>query len=299
VAPALLANDLISADRNSGVDPAVHLPRGRVLSAQQCEQYVRPLSERPVASGALWWDAIATDTTKLLMEPLKIATQSGAIIANHVEAQEYLLRGSSIAGLGATDRLTGRRMNIRASVVVDAAGPWASQWARNQPKPPSFLPSAWLGGFNVVLRRSLGIEVAVALTLPTTSSSRGSTRGPTRELFFVPWSGVTIVGTQYHAVPDVRTATGPPAGAVQSFVDDIAAVAPRAGVTAADVDYVHWGLLPADATDAALPRKTPVLVAGRDTTGVHGLVIVIGEKLTSAPMLSLAVLKRVRASQSG
>jgi glycerol-3-phosphate dehydrogenase len=52
--------------------------------------------------------------------------------------------------------------------------------------------------------------------------------------------------------------------------------------------------MPAEAQDASVPSKSPVLLAGREDTGAHGLVMVIGEKFTSAPMLSETVLGRVR-----
>ena len=150
---------------------------------------------------------------------------------------------------------------------------------------------------NVVLRRSLETDMAIALTSSSRAADRSAVlRRAARELFFVPWRGVTMVGTDYHSVADRADAVqGPPAGAVARFLDEIAAVAPRAGVTAADVALVHWGLLPLQSAGDAVPRKSPILAT---QTGVDGLMVVIGEKMTSAPVLSERVLACVERMSS-
>jgi glycerol-3-phosphate dehydrogenase len=139
---------------------------------------------------------------------------------------------------------------------------------------------------NIVLRRSLGIDRAVAL-------SGKSGAGRQRELFLVPWRGVTMVGTHYEPLESV-TALGkaPPRKVVESFVRDIAAVAPHARVSMDDVALVHWGALPLAAPADELPAKRPFLVNGVDATGAHGLVLLAAEKLTSAPWLSRTVVGR-------
>jgi glycerol-3-phosphate dehydrogenase len=293
--PALLANDLISADRNLGVESPAQVPRGRLVGAGACARYVGSLTDVRAPAAALWWDAIVSDTSRIVLETLMLAARAGAVVANRVQAQEYLLEASSIRGLLAVDRVTGHELRITASTVVDATGPWAGRWARNHTVPAGRLPSAWLGAINIVLGRCLGTEAAVALSSVSLASDRSSLlRRHTRELFFVPWSGLTMVGTHYHPVPDLRAASGPPAAVVEEFVEEIRKVAPRAGISLADVAHVHWGLMPAEAQDASVPSKSPVLLAGREDTGAHGLVVVIGEKFTSAPMLAETVLGRVR-----
>jgi len=289
--PALLLNDLVSADRNAGVAETARLPAGRLLSGAACRERIAPLAATNAVSGAQWWDVVTLDAARLTLETIEMAAKGGAIVANRVQALAYLVGDRGISGVAVRDRVTRHEFEIKASVVVNATGPWAGALSAQSRLPNSFLPPGWVGGLNVVLRRSLGIETAVALSATSKAADRSAVlQRATRELFFVPWRGVTAVGTDYCAVGDVGVAAEPPASAIDRFVAEIANVAPQAGLSREDVAAVHWGLLPQDDSGAVLPRKAPILAAGRAETGVHGLVVVIGEKLTSAPTLSQTVL---------
>jgi glycerol-3-phosphate dehydrogenase len=112
-----------------------------------------------------------------------------------------------------------------------------------------------------------------------------------RELFFVPWRDVTMVGTDYHRVTDPlgEAAAQPPPGSAAAFLEEVMKVAPRAGLCAEDVSLVHWGLQPTDDMSIDVPRKSALLAHGRSTVGADNLLIVVAEKLTSAPALSRQV----------
>lgn len=298
--PALLANDVISGDRNWGVPTESRLPAGRLLSSRAVRTQLAPLTDLDAVGGALWWDAIALDLGRLVLEPIRRAAENGAVVANRVEAQRYMIHEGAIKGLLALDRLTGHTVEIKATTVVNATGPWAAELSRAGALPTAFLPQAWSGGLNVVLRKSLGMDAAVALSsVSKAADSSAVLKRATRELFFVPWRGLTLVGTDYHLVREPRDGARPPAGAVERFVAEIAAVAPLADVRVEDVALVHWGLLPSDDLVSATPRKSPILVSGAGETGVNGLVVVIAEKLTSAPVLSQHVLRRAAIEMNG
>lgn len=299
--PALLANDILSADRNHGLQPAVRLPMGRLLGgASTAGRLARLRPSSPVA-GALWWDALADDVSRCVIEPLLLAANLGAAIANRVEARSLRIASGRVHGLDVLDRLTGRALTVRATSVVDAAGPWAGRLAREAGLRTDYLPPAWIGAMNVVLDCDSGLDVAVALTA---SARRADTdavvRRQGRELFFVPWRGLTMVGTDYLPVsPDADSGSRPDASAVEAFVETIAAAAPAAAVSLAAVRHVHWGLLPLRSVGDELPAKTPVVATGPLETGVNGLTVVIGEKLTSAPVLSERVVARLGAGSRG
>ena len=291
--PALLLNDFISHDRNDGVEAGLRLPRGRLLSAARCRERVEPLAATDAFGGAIWWDAVTLDPGRLVLETVVAAADSGAAVANHLQAIEYLIQGQTVHGIAVRDGISGEEFEIRASVVVNATGPWAGELSNRSHANVAFLPPGWVGGLNVVLGRSLGIQTAIALSAASKQADSSAVlRRATRELFFVPWRDVTVVGTDYFPVRDPSEVDGVPASLIERFVAEIATVAPHARVSPADVAAVQWGLLPQEANGTPLPRKAPILVSGEAETGVHGLVVVIGEKLTSAPTLSVAVVER-------
>jgi glycerol-3-phosphate dehydrogenase len=232
----------------------------------------------------------ARDTHRLGLEVLHAAASRGARIANHLEVDAYRLESGRVAGVEVTDRRSGEHFPIAARTVVNAAGPWAGDLSRAAGLSTAFMPPAWTGAMNVVLRRSLGNTAAVALSSPRHN----------REFFFVPWRGVTLIGTDYFPVDAAGGAAGTaPAQAVEQFVNEAAALAPAAGITPQDVALVHWGLLPLAARGDRLPARHPVLASGQAETGASGLVVLVAEKLTSAPMLSLQVMDRVRHELGG
>jgi glycerol-3-phosphate dehydrogenase len=290
--PALAANDIISFDRNRGVAPGARLPRGRLLSRRRCAAEMAPLVNDRPAAGALWWDGVARDSGRLVLEAVLEAARAGAVVANHVRAARILHAGGRVHGVAFTDRLTGRTAELHATQVVNATGPWAAGLARESSLPLHALPQAWIGAMNVVLRRSLGTSMGVALSAPQEKVDQDAVfRRSARELFFVPWRGRTLVGTDYFPVLSVESGSqGPPAGAVAGFIAQAAALAPRAQLSTADVALVHWGLMPLELPGDPLPRKTPLVLTDRVSNGVEGLVTVIGEKLTSAPVVARRVL---------
>jgi glycerol-3-phosphate dehydrogenase len=299
--PALLANDAISFDRNTGVESPARLPMGRLLSGAACASRVAPLATARASAGALWWDLLSLDSARLVLDTIIAAADAGAVIANRVQALEYLVHDGKVAGITARDGQSGREIEIRARVVVNATGPWAGEMSRASRLATDFMPPGWCGGMNLVFRRSLGIETAVALSLAVTETDQSAVvRRDSRELFFVPWRGVSMVGTDYLSREEPHEfGEGPPRGAIESFLAEVSSIAPRARLSVDDVALAHWGILPTESAGSKLPRKAPIVVSGRGGAGAAGLVVVIGEKLTSAPVLSQHVLRLALAEIGG
>src|SRR5688572_2892824 len=221
--PALLMNDLISFDRNSGVPDGARLPAGRLLTARRCRAVTEQLTNVDAVAGGQWWDAVALDTERLTLEAVLAASRSGAAIANRVEACEYLVAQGRVAGVAARECVSGQEFELRAQVTVNATGPWAAQLSRASGLAHKVLPVHWLGALNLVLRRSLGISKAVALSAASRAADRSSVlKRAQRELFFLPWCDVTMVGTDYHRVADPlgEDAARPPAGSAAAFLEE-------------------------------------------------------------------------------
>ncbi len=88
-------------------------------------------------------------------------------------------------GASVEDRRTGQRFDIRASVVLNAAGPWAATTVARLLGAAVRPPAARLSrAMNLVVDRVTG-----------THACGGSVEG--RFLFAVPWRDVSIVGTSH------------------------------------------------------------------------------------------------------
>ena len=258
----LLLNDLLSADRNRGLPPESRIPRGRSLSPRETLARVPGLSADGLSGGALWYDGQVESSERLTIGFAHAAAASGAVLANHVEAVALLRQGQSVTGIRARDHATGRELEVRAQITLNAAGPWAlallSAAGLVAPKVP------FLGAMNLVFARPAGVGQGVG------ALSDG------RFLFLVPWRDLTLVGTAYEPAD-----TPERPDAVRRFLEDAQRAFPWADLEAKDLSLVHRGLVPGQGGAAGLRTRTLWIDHGAET-GVPGLLSVLGVKYTTA-----------------
>ena len=273
LAAALFLTDALTWDRNRGLPPERSIPAGRTVSAAEARRLLPGLETRGLTGAALWHDAQALSSERLLLAFVHAAAESGAAVANHVEAVELLSASGRVAGAALRDGLSGRTLELRARAVVNAAGPWAealvparSGRSRRQPQ---------LRARNLVLRRPADLAFAVGA------------RSEGRFLFLVPWQGRALVGTSYEA-------SEAPASDPLRFLEEASRAFPWAGIAPGDLALVHEGLVPGERDAAGLETRGRV-VDHEQAGGPAGLVSVCGVKYTTARALAERAVDRVVA----
>jgi glycerol-3-phosphate dehydrogenase len=286
LAVALLANDVVSFDRNLSREPARQIPRGRTVGREEFRRLAGPLAVAGATGGALWHDGLMTSPERLLLAVVRAAVAAGATAANYVEATGLLRADGGGRVVGVRVRATDGSGDgeLRARLVVNAAGPAAAGLAP--------VDVTLVRACNVVVQRA---GPATAVAVPNEVERR--------MLFAVPWRGALMLGTSYHANLGTSSQT---AGAR----DDHRPAAPRA--TASDVEeilaafngalpalrlrpeevaFTHAGLLPgAIRGGVATPLDQPVLVDHERVDGLPGLVTVQGVKWTTARAVATRVV---------
>jgi glycerol-3-phosphate dehydrogenase len=285
---ALALNDALSRRRNRGVRADRVLPASEVLDAERMVEEFPLVDRTGLRGGAVWWDAVMTNSQRLLLEALRWACSYGAVALNYVEAGRLLVRQGRVVGLRAVDRESGAPVELLAPVVVNCAGPWSREVAERLDRdvPALFQPSL---AFNVFLDRAPLAESAVAVT-PRASGAR--------TYFMHPWKGRVLAGT-FHApwTGSVREA-GPTPEQLAAFLADLNEAVPDWGLEEHDVLRVHAGLLPAAApgTDRLAVRET-ILDHGR-AGGPAGLYSVSGVKFTTARRVAEKTLRTIHPGLS-
>lgn len=268
---ALTLHNLVSFDRNKNRDPSKHLPAGRIISRADCLALGGGLNPDGVTGGGMWYDCQMYNTDRVTLAFARSTATAGGSVANYVEARRFLQSGARVVGVEATDTLSGRGLEIRADLVVNAAGPWANALLAQRTGARVNLAAARLSkAMNVVTRR-----------VPATAAIGGIARG--RYLFLIPWREFSLVGTS-HAPhtggPDDLAVTY---ADVEEFMRDVQTAFPGAGLTAGDVRLVHRGLLPMVSSrgdDVRLLKASQIKDHRRD--GVPGLMSVLGVRYTTA-----------------
>jgi glycerol-3-phosphate dehydrogenase len=281
--------NLLTADRNRGVsDPARQVPAARLISRAELRGWL-PDSAAPGASGAgMFWDGQLYNPPRLVWEFIRTAGRAGALVANYCEVDGFLRRGTRVEGVAVRDRLGGARFEVRARVVVNAAGPFAERLhvqaglGRNSQIPLS-------RDLALVIRRPLVRKRALAVQTKYRDPSAVVSRGP-RHLFLVPWREVTLIGVNsiiYRGDPLGLTVTHEE---VQGFLDEINHAEPALGLTLGDVALVLAGLLPISAEnhvdgDVSFGKR-PLIVDNAKSDGVEGLITAVANRYTTARLVA-------------
>jgi len=286
MATALSVNDLLSMNRNVDLDEHRHLPRGRILSPEECIAQIPALADINMTGAVLWRDAQMINSERLLLSFLLGAGESGAVLANYVAVTHLLQEGKRVRGAAAQDVLTGDSFTIQARLVINCTGAWTDHLLATLPAIPPQRRFSLSTACNLVTRQ---LWPNVAAGIPTRTSGRDSQgqsveRG--RTLFIAPWLRYSVVGTfhaHYHDAPETFRLDRP---TIQSWLDELNATIPAARLTLDDVLHIHRGFLPAqppdDQADSVHLVRESNIYDHHHEDGIAGLISVVGVKYTTA-----------------
>jgi glycerol-3-phosphate dehydrogenase len=293
---AMWLNDLISWDRNQGIESDRHLCMGKIVSRKECLEKIPGLNNTKLTGGAVWYDAIALNTERLTLRFIQSAAELGACVANYVRADRYLCNGNTVVGVYATDVINDDKFDIKAKIIANTTGPWIDGLMVSLPGfrvPP---PRVWVRAMNLIVKRSLfnGYAVGLSGSKPYVDRAAVFNKG-VRDFFFVPWRNKTMIGTTYHShfgsVDDCEFSDKD----VEEMIMEVNQICPSIRLNFDDVCFVHAGLLPADPQSIKngvdiTPRKKPLIVDMKRTASIDGLLLVAGVKYTTAYQVAKKVL---------
>jgi glycerol-3-phosphate dehydrogenase len=88
---------------------------------------MEPLLRSDALLGSAVYTEYQTDDARLTISVLKTAVREGAIAVNFSGVDSILKESGKICGVHARDALSGKNYSIKASVVINAAGPWVDE----------------------------------------------------------------------------------------------------------------------------------------------------------------------------
>jgi len=209
------------------------------------------------------------------------AAVSGATVLNHADVTALRWDGNRVCGVTVHDRLGGRMLEINASCVVNATGPWTDLVRRMED--PSAAPAV-LG--------SKGVHIAVPAARVGNRGAITLLAADGRVMFVLPAGPCTVIGTtetETHETPDTVRAS-------RADVDYLLASAnrafPAAQLTNDDVIAAWAGIRPlaarAHAGDANSASREHLIETGRG-----GVITVTGGKLTTFRVIARDVIVAV------
>ena len=105
------------------------LSPSRFLDATAVRERMPHLGTKRLKGGVLYYDG-QFDDARLNICLAVTAQEAGAVVANYVEVKNLRLVSGKVKGAHLRDTISGKEWEIEASVVVNAAGPFADQIRR-------------------------------------------------------------------------------------------------------------------------------------------------------------------------
>ncbi|HEY0743846.1 MAG TPA: glycerol-3-phosphate dehydrogenase/oxidase [Chryseosolibacter sp.] len=97
-----------------------------MLTGKQTFRYEPLLKKDGVKGGAIYAE-YRTDDARLTIEIAKTAARYGATMANYVKVTDFTYEDQKITGVVAHDELSTSNFEIKATSVINAAGPWVDE----------------------------------------------------------------------------------------------------------------------------------------------------------------------------
>ena len=251
----------------------------RRLKQQQALAHMPTMPSAKLSSAYVYYDATADDA-RLCLAIARTAAQHGAVVVNRCGAKTLLHENNGKAIGARVSPLNSAEFDVRADVVINAAGVWADEIRQRDTgiDPESIRPAK---GIHITVPWKL-VRNDIAVVIPV--------RGDKRSLFVVPWVPNGDGTFQYTYIGTTDTDYSGSVDESQCSSDDITYVldalnsAITTTVTRDDVTAVWSGLRPLVRSNegATLTSKTQDLSRKhRVEHSPSGMISITGGKLTT------------------
>jgi len=277
----MLLYDALSADLNRHVDdPARRVKGTRFLSRTETLELFPDIAVDSLTGAAIFEDGQMYNPPRLVLAFVGAASERGAAIGNYVEAQRLLVEGTRVTGVRAIDRLSGDQLEIRARLVINAAGPWAEGLLQ----PGYGQPGTYSRDACFMVDRKFETPMALAVQGRAKDSDALLARN-SRHLFLVPWRNSTLVGVWHSIVPRDPDSVGLPRTELRQFIDEFNTCYPNLQLKEADVRRADFGLVPfgeASSQQGGLSFGKQSRLIDHRQQGQAGLISLISVRYTVA-----------------
>jgi len=241
------------------------VPRHRHLFRRQVARIAPDFKSDHLAGAIRYYDC-QVDDARLVVTVARTAAAHGALVATRTKLVGFIREGERVVGVRARDLEKDVEFEIRARVVVNAAGVWTDEIQE------------MVGGRGALnVQASKGIHLVVPRDR-IRSEAGFITRTPTSVLFVIPWGRHWIIGTTDTKWNLDKAHPAASRADIDYLLSQVNAIL-REPLDHEDVEGVYAGLRP-----LLRGESEPVSKISREhtvVTPVPGLVMIAGGKLTT------------------
>ena len=279
----MLAYDVLSFDKS--------LPHHRLCSQGAALRAAPGLDRSQLQGAALFYDAQAAYAERLSVENVLSALEHGARVLTHTKVTRLLIEHRTVVGIEYSDLLSGAPSSARATVTVNATGPWADELLKDVP-----------GHDQPLIGGSKGTHLVVDPFpgAPPTCALYAEAAQDGRPVVVIPWLGRYLVGST-----DIRCGGDPgdawaDEGEVNYILSEANSLMPSAGLTRETIRFVYTGVRPLPyRPDDDVARITRHHIINDHAPALDGLVTIVGGKLTTFRSLAQDAVDRISRKITG
>ena len=285
--------DWLAFDRNRGVDAMQKMPGYRTMTVAQTLGLIPDLPRQlpakagdasaKLTAGLLYHDGQILSPERLCLALIRSAISAGAVAVNHAEARDFLIEDNRCVGVRVKDGLSRKNLELRAAIMINAAGPWADHIMGAADKTPPSKTLIRSKGIHIITRN---LTRGAALAMPLDDE----------HLFITPYMGMSLLATTDTKFDDAPDKVRVSKTDIDTLLTKANRALPGAKLTRKDVIHAYVGLRPLVADMGDRPDATYGLSRGSEIYdhaeqgGVNGMISALGGKWTTARRLAEQVV---------
>ncbi|EIE00490.1 glycerol-3-phosphate dehydrogenase/oxidase [Leptospira licerasiae] len=276
----LFVYDLLSFDRNWTWDRSKNIPAHKILSKEEIRS--RGLN---MDSAIYFYDCIMPCPERLTLAFLKSAVQEGASVSNYTKTEELLFEGNRVIGALVKDTIYNKNVKLRASVVVNASGPWSQDILNGTGRIKVPVPKKRSEGIYLITKKYFDTMVLHV--------------GKKGHFSFAPWRGKNMIGptekAYYGSVEDWKLS---PESILEflEYINSSGLLSEKLELK--DIEYAYGGLRPLAETGGeeketySASRKSEL--QDHSEEGIEGLISAVGGKYTTSRHFARKIFRLIR-----
>jgi len=270
-------------DRNDGLPKEQQISSGKILDINETVSIFPSVDTNGLKGSVRWYDGLASDSHRLLIEILRVSSYFNASCLNYMEAKKLLSADGKVIGIKAYDWRNRKSYNYKSNVVINAGGPWCREIAAGFDQDIVKLFRSTMA-WNLLLNKKNISDHALAVS---------PNRPGAHTYFLVPWKGRIFAGTGHAPWLDKEKFPVVTQDQIRSFLDDLNDAVEDLNLTINDVMKVFPGLQSATEEGGITLAPREIIINHASRQGPIGLYSVSGVKFTTARLVAEKTLNRV------
>ena len=275
--------DILSYDRNRTWDKGKNMPHHTWLPKSKIMELEPEVRSNRMTGGSIYYDCQSIYPERLTLAFIKSAVRHGAEVSNYTKVIEFLFSNDhKVNGVRVEDTLSGSTVDLKGSLVINCAGPWADIILNLADKS---------GNSKHQIKRSEGIHILTKKFKTQHAVVMWTPSG--RHFFTIPWRGLQLIGTtdkDYEGNPDDYKVSKK---SIETLIKDTNDAIGDGNLKYEDVVHAWGGLRPLvdDQTEGTYESSRKYEIYDNASDGFDGLITVEGGKYTTSRHLAESVMK--------